>query len=173
MLDEKPFREMAEKTLAAFGDRLRQAPSAMPQMMVALDFGLAKPKQIVIAGKPDAADTRAMLRAVHERFIADKILLLADDGAGQAFLGKHLDFIQGVKMRDGKATAFVCRDYVCQLPTPDIQTMVRLLAGRSERSGSASGPETNAAAASSPVEPPTRETDEEEVNSVRSGKSKE
>jgi len=64
MLDEKPFREMAAKTLAAFGDRLRQAPSAMPQMMVAFDFYQSKPKQIVIAGKPDAADTRAMLRAV-------------------------------------------------------------------------------------------------------------
>jgi uncharacterized protein YyaL (SSP411 family) len=133
MLDEKTFREAGEKTLAAFGARLQQAPSAMPQMMVALDFSLAKPKQIVIAGKPDAADTRAMFRAAHENFIPNKILLLADGGNGQAFLGKHLEFIQDVKMEDSKATAYVCKNYVCQLPTTEIAVMRRLLSGNSGR----------------------------------------
>lgn len=127
MLDEKSFREMAEQTLAAFGARMQQAPSAMPQMMVALDFSLAKPKQIVIAGKPDAADTRSMLRAVNETFIPNKILLLADGGGGQAFLGEHLEFIQDVKPINGKATAFVCQDYVCQIPTTNLNILTRLL----------------------------------------------
>ena len=127
MRDEKPFREMAEKTLAAFGDRLKQAPSAMPQMMVAFDFQLTKPRQIVIAGKPNAADTRAMLRAVHENFIPNKIILLADGGDGQTFLGKHLEFIQDVKMMDGKATAYVCENYVCHTPTPDLSKFASLL----------------------------------------------
>lgn len=51
MLDEKPFCEMAEQTLNTFGGRLQQAPSAMPQMIVALNFHLTKAKQIVIAGR--------------------------------------------------------------------------------------------------------------------------
>ena len=118
---------MAEQTLAAFGARLQQAASAMPQMMVALNFHLTKAKQIVIAGKPDAADTRAMLRAVHENFIPNKILLLADSGNGQAFLGQHLEFIQDVKMEDGKATAYVCENYVCHAPTPDLSKLASLL----------------------------------------------
>ena len=128
MLDEKSFRETGERTLASFGDRLHQAPSAMPQMMVALDFSLTKPKQIVIAGKPDAADAHAMLRAVRERFIPNKIVLFADGGEGQAFLGKHLEFIQSVQAKDGKATAFVCENYVCQLPTTNVDIVVKLLA---------------------------------------------
>ena len=127
MLDEKPFREIAEQTLTAFGGRLQTAPSAMPQMMVALDFSLTKPKQIVIAGQPDAADTRLMLRTVHETFIPNKFLLLADGGHGQAFLGKHLEFIQDVKMVNGKATAYVCEDYVCHTPTPDLSKFASLL----------------------------------------------
>jgi uncharacterized protein YyaL (SSP411 family) len=127
MLDEKSFREMAEKTLSAFGERLQQAPSAMPQMMVALDFNLTKPKQIVIAGKPDGADTRVMLHVVHETFIPNKFLLLADGGNGQAFLGKHLEFIQDMKMVSGKATAYVCEDYVCHAPTPDLSKFASLL----------------------------------------------
>lgn len=132
MLDEKPFREMVEKTLAAFGARLQQAPSAMPQMMVAFDFHMAKPKQIVIAGKHDAADTRAMLRTVHENFIPNKIILLADGGDGQTFLGKHVEFIQDVKMMDGKATAYVCENYVCHTPTPDLSKLAGLLVPKSK-----------------------------------------
>jgi uncharacterized protein YyaL (SSP411 family) len=123
MLDQQEFRSLAEKTLAAFGPRLSQTPSTMPQMMVAFQFHLSKPKQIVIAGKPDAADTRAMLRAVHQKFIPNKILLFADGGERQDFLGRHLDFIQSVKPMDGKATAYVCENYVCQLPTTDISEM--------------------------------------------------
>ncbi len=130
MLDDKSFRDMAEKTLTAFAARLQQAPSAMPQMMVALDFSLSKPKQIVIAGKPNAADTRAMLGVAHEHFIPAKILLLADGAGGQAFLGQRLEFIQDVKPLDGKTTAYVCENYVCHTPTPDLGKLTSLLAAK-------------------------------------------
>jgi len=66
-----------------------------------------------------------MLRAVHENFIPDKILLLTDGGNGQAFLGKRLEFVKDIKPIAGKATPFVCRDYACQLPTTNIVTMLK------------------------------------------------
>jgi len=52
----------------------------MPQMLVALEFSLARPRQIVIAGKPGAPDTEALLREVRAHFLPDKIVLLADGG---------------------------------------------------------------------------------------------
>jgi len=130
MTDSDRFRQYADKTLAAFSSRLKQVPHAMPQMLVAFDFQLDKPKQIIIAGKPDAQDTRAMLSAVHATFIPNKILLLADAGPGQETLARHVAFIESVNMIDGKATAYVCENYVCQLPTAEIDTMVRLLKGQ-------------------------------------------
>jgi uncharacterized protein YyaL (SSP411 family) len=127
MTDNAEFRGLAEQMFSVFSARLQRAPSAMPQMLVAFDFHLDKPKQIIIAGKPDAADTRAMLRAVHARFIPNKILLLADGGAGQQALARRLQFIKSVKMLDGNATAYVCENYVCKLPTNDVATMLRLI----------------------------------------------
>jgi len=127
MLDKKEWWEMAEKTLRLFGSRLQSIPHAMPQMLVAVEFSLDKPKQIIIAGKREAPDTRAMLRAVHEGFIPNKILLLADGDEGQNYLGKYLPFIKSMTMIDGKATAYVCENYVCQLPTTAIGVMVKLL----------------------------------------------
>jgi uncharacterized protein YyaL (SSP411 family) len=127
MLDKKEWWEMAEKTLRLFGSRVQSMPQATPQMLVAVDFSLDKPKQIIVAGKPEAPDTRAMLRAVHELFVPNKILLLADGGAGQNYLGKHLPFVAAMAMKDGKATAYVCENYACQMPTAEIEVMKKLL----------------------------------------------
>jgi uncharacterized protein YyaL (SSP411 family) len=127
--DRADYREAAQKTLSAFELHMRKAPHAVPQMLCALDFYLSKPKQIVIAGKPDAADTRAMLRAVRERYLPNKILIVADGGERQQKLAKLLPFLETVKPMDGKATAFVCENYVCKLPTTDLAAMVKLIVG--------------------------------------------
>jgi uncharacterized protein YyaL (SSP411 family) len=119
LTDSKEFRARAEKTLAVFSDQLTKAPTAMPQMLVALDASLAKPRQIVIAGPANAAGTRALLREVHARFMPNRLLLLADSGPSQKWLGERLEFIQAMKPTGGKPTAFVCENFVCQMPETD------------------------------------------------------
>jgi len=127
MLDKKSYQEKAAKTLASFGATMKQAPTSMPQMLCALDFSLTKPMQIIVAGKLNSSDTQAMLRVAFQKFIPNKILLLADGGKGQDFLGSHLDFIRDVEPMDGKATAFVCENYACQLPTTETNQLSSLL----------------------------------------------
>jgi len=125
--DKAEYRDMVGKTLQLFGERLRKVPQVAPQMLVALDFSLQKPKQIVIAGKPDATDTKRMLRAVHERFLPARIILLVDGGPAQAELSKRLPFLKGIAPKDGKATAFVCENYACKLPTTDVEQLKKQL----------------------------------------------
>ena len=99
-------------------------------MACALDFYLSKPKQIVIAGKADSADTHAMLRAVHERYLPNAIVIVADGGDSQKTLAKLLPFLETIKPINGKATAYVCVNYACQLPTSDVSKFKEMLAGR-------------------------------------------
>src|SRR5262249_39972623 len=49
--DDKQLTERARKTVDGFATTLSHFPSAMPKMLVALDYSLSKPRQIVIAGK--------------------------------------------------------------------------------------------------------------------------
>jgi uncharacterized protein YyaL (SSP411 family) len=126
--DAPECAERAKKTIAAFSDRLTQSPTTLPQMLVALDASLAKPRQIVIAGPRDAAATHALLREVHTHFLPDKILLFADGGAGQQWLGERLEFLRTVAPLDGKPAAYVCENFVCQLPTSDAVKLRELLA---------------------------------------------
>jgi hypothetical protein len=94
-------------------------PQAVPQMACALDFALGKPLQIVIAGQRNAPDTQALRRVVHERFLPNKVLLLAADGGA---------FAQTLKPVAGKATAYVCENFACKLPTNDPATLAQQLA---------------------------------------------
>ena len=96
-------------------------------MMSALDFNLAKHQQIVIAGIPGAADTQALLRLVWERYIPNRVLLLADGATGQKQLAQWLPLLANVKPKQGRATAYICENYVCNLPTNDPKTAARLL----------------------------------------------
>jgi uncharacterized protein YyaL (SSP411 family) len=129
MTDRTDWRDKADATFAAFAGRLGSQGTAVPGLVSALDFSLSKPRQILIAGDPGAADTRAMLRLVHERFIPNKILLVADGGAGQQQLAQWLSVVESVSRKDGRATAYICEDYVCQLPTADLVIAAQLLDG--------------------------------------------
>ena len=126
--DRQDLRDRAAKTLAAFADQLAKSPTALPQMLVALDTALAKPRQIVIAGPREAAATRALLRETHAHFIPNKLVLLADGGPGQQWLGERLEFVKTVGPIGGRPAAFVCENFVCQLPVSDVAKLRELLA---------------------------------------------
>ena len=129
-LDDRAARARAEETLRAFAQQLERAPSSMPKMLVALGWSRAKPKQIVIAGKPGAGDTAALVREVHHQFLPHRVLLLADGGAGQKFFSERIEFMKSVELIDGKPAAYVCENFVCQLPTTEPAKLRALLRKR-------------------------------------------
>lgn len=127
MTDNDDWRQKGPQTMSAFSTQFSSSPSSSPQMMTAYDFANNTTKQIVIAGKLDAPDTKRMLEEAHRHFLPNRVLLLADGAEGQQFLGERLAFIRNVRPLRGKATAFVCEHYVCKLPTTDVEVMGRLL----------------------------------------------
>jgi uncharacterized protein YyaL (SSP411 family) len=128
--DEKRWRERAEKTIGAFSPQLGHFPSAMPQLLVALDFSMSKPRQIVVAGRHDSGETRALLGEVHRHFIPNKILLLADGGDGQKYLEEKLEALRRMNLVEGKPAAYVCENFACQAPVKDPEALGELLSGR-------------------------------------------
>jgi uncharacterized protein YyaL (SSP411 family) len=125
---EKQWQRRAEKTIGAFHPTLSRFPSAMPQMLVALDFNSSKPRQIVIAGKKDAPETKALLTEVHRHFLPKTILLLADGAEGQKYLGEKIEAVRAMSMVDGKSAAYVCENFTCKAPVTGSNQLAELLA---------------------------------------------
>ena len=127
IMDSKELRERAEKTIASMGDLLAKAPSAVPLMLCAVDASMSKGRQIVIAGKPGADDTKALIKEARANYAPNQIILLADGGLGQAWLGKHNGTITDMAPQGGKAAAFVCEDFTCKAPETDPAKLRELL----------------------------------------------
>jgi uncharacterized protein YyaL (SSP411 family) len=127
MLNHEPWSQQARTLLRNASNQITQNPTAVPQMLVALDFALQKPRQIVIAGKQYAQDTRALQKIVNSDFRPHSVVLLADGEAGQEYLSKHTETYGAMTTRDGKATAYICEDFVCELPTNDPKKVKDLL----------------------------------------------
>jgi uncharacterized protein YyaL (SSP411 family) len=128
--DDRKIEERAKKTIDAFAPTLSHFASAMPQMLVAVDFGLSKPRQIVIAGKIDNAETKTLLKEVHRHFLPNTILILADGGDGQKYLGERNEAIRAMSMIDGKPAAYVCENFTCKAPVTDPRALRDLLSSR-------------------------------------------
>jgi uncharacterized protein YyaL (SSP411 family) len=127
MTEDDTVRRRAVKTISVFGGQLNGTPESMPAMMSAYDALNSVQRQIVIAGAPQSADTRQMLDLVWQRYVPNSILMLADQGAGQKELARRLSFIATMRPKNGKATAYICQNYVCNLPTDDPEVVARLL----------------------------------------------
>ncbi|NIP87713.1 MAG: thioredoxin domain-containing protein, partial [Gammaproteobacteria bacterium] len=74
-------------------------------MMLALDFHQSSPRQIIVAGDAEGADTRALMQAIYTRYLPNKVLLLADGGAAQSRLAESLPLIDALGRESGRATA--------------------------------------------------------------------
>lgn len=127
LLDRREWREKAGRTFDYYAHRLASGPTAMPQMLVAMELAAAPPRHVVIAGKPDAPETRAMIAEFDRRFLPHDLLLVADVGARHKALGKLAPFVAPLTPRDGRATAYVCVDYACRLPTTDAHALAAQL----------------------------------------------
>ncbi len=128
MTGEPAFARAADGVFKAFAPSVQRNPAGHSQMLVALDFALGPSYEVVIAGAPGAADARVMLRALEQRFLPNKVVLLRPDGPDAARLATLAEFTQSQSSLGGRATAYVCRDFACRAPTTDPQQMLAALA---------------------------------------------
>jgi len=121
------YRARAEKTIKAFTTTLSRIPSAMPQMLVALDSLLTEPRQIVIAGSCDASEPKALLAEINDHFVPNKVVLLADGGESQEYLGKTNEALHAMTPVNGKPAVYVCQNFTCHAPVTTVNELSPLL----------------------------------------------
>ena len=115
---DSSYHTRAEQALHAAADLLHRSPLAANELLLALDFQLDTPREIVIAVSPDDANPAPFLDRVRARFLPNRVLLIMqardqDTLAGITPLGIDKPLL------GGRTTAYVCEHHVCALPTTD------------------------------------------------------
>ena len=111
------------------GRGLARAARVVPMMLAALSAWHADHAQIVVAGPHDRADTLALLGEATRRYrpFATVIPVDPDAKTGESGAERALPWIAAMRMRDGHATAYVCRAFACREPVTDAEALAAQL----------------------------------------------
>ncbi len=117
------FSRAADRILNASLPQISGHPEAGTQFLAAYQRSLAPSEEIVIVGESGSESTRELIKTVHGLFLPTASLLFVpegDDGQRQR-IERIVPFVSGMTMRDGRATAYICRGYSCREPlvSPD------------------------------------------------------
>ena len=116
------YEERARKVFAAFGPRLAQLGRALPFMACALSAAYATPEQIVVVGHAASPERDALWAAANARYRPFASMVLVSSGDAQQRLAKLMPWVESMSLDEG-AAAFVCRNFACDAPTSDPDTL--------------------------------------------------
>ena len=136
---DSKFEEAARRALEGFAEPLERNPFGSPVMFWAVDFALGPTQEIVIAGDPSADDTRQMVKALHARYLPRAIVLLHSSGAAGKAIERLAPYVAQQGPLRGQATAYICENFICQLPITDVATFLERLPSRQPRNAGTEG----------------------------------
>ncbi len=128
------YRQRAEGTLAAFGRVLGSSPTALSEMLLALEFLAGVPKEIVIVTRGPRADAEPFLARLRGVFLPSRVLVVVSEGAELEAHLRLAPLLEGKVARGGDTTAYVCERSICELPTTDPAVFASQLARPGPRS---------------------------------------
>jgi uncharacterized protein YyaL (SSP411 family) len=112
------YRRRGVATVAALRAQWTGSPQGLPQLLCALELAFLPPRHVVLAGDPAAEDFRALAAVVHEKFGPRRTLVRAY---------ATLPWTAPMEPLAGRAAAYVCEDYTCQLPVVEPAELRRVL----------------------------------------------
>src|SRR3989338_6929352 len=127
MTGNPKFQETALQIVKTFSRRVLQSLISYTQFMSGVDFLIGPSYEIVIVGDSKADDTTVMLKVLREQFIPNKVVLFRPADVKLPEITTLTAFTSNLIGIEGKATAYVCQDYACKLPTIDREDMLKLL----------------------------------------------
>jgi hypothetical protein len=95
-----------------------RAPTMLGHALGAIDLYVSRTKEIAIVGDPDSADTKALVAEVHRRFLPNMVL-----AAGDPLRSTEVPLLGDRPQHGGRATAYVCEQFVCQQPVTEPEAL--------------------------------------------------
>jgi uncharacterized protein YyaL (SSP411 family) len=116
---ERDLEDAATGFLRLIAPAVEQAPGGFGNALCAIDRETGGSLEIAIIG----SDSRALLETAWEPYVPNRVLAASDAPSDQPPLLKHRTSLEGTP------TAYVCRNFVCELPVTDVAALTeRLLA---------------------------------------------
>ncbi len=123
---DSAYNARAATSLRSARAVMQRYPTAAGHWLGALDFYLSQTKEIVIVGEREDGATAELVREVFRNYLPNRVFVGSPEGIGG---GSDLPLLQERHLTNGRPTAYVCENYVCQLPVNGAGDLARQLVG--------------------------------------------
>jgi uncharacterized protein len=122
---EVTYEARAVAALRPLADLLSRHPSGFGRFLCALDFHLGPRVEVALVAPAGDGGAAALAAEVFGRYLPNRVVAgaAADDPSASA----GIPLLEGRGAVEGKATAYVCRNYACELPVTEPVTLARQL----------------------------------------------
>jgi uncharacterized protein YyaL (SSP411 family) len=121
---EETYRTKALAALRPMADLLARHPTGFGRFLCALDFNLGPVVEVALVAPADNG-LAPLAAEVFGRYLPNRVVAGMREGDPAAATG--LPLLEGRRVVDGRPTAYVCRNYACDLPATDPATLARQL----------------------------------------------
>ena len=115
VFDNHRYSELALSSFERDGDAIMRFGPGFGRMLSVVDRSLAPPLEVAIIGEPSDPRTRSLIQAAHS--IPARNLTIVGGPPGEELA--DIPLLRGRGTSGEKPTAYVCREYVCDLPVTD------------------------------------------------------
>jgi uncharacterized protein len=122
---EGDYQKFAAMILRTMQQAMTRYPSAFGYLLGGLDFYLSEAKEIALIGDVDSHEVRLFIEEIYSRYLPNKAVAGCEPNDQQAIAAIKL--LADRPMVDGKATAYVCRNYTCLAPATTTQELAARL----------------------------------------------
>jgi len=112
------YLDAARRALSPEASAASRYPSAFGRLLSMQASLLDPPLELVVLGSPGDPGTGSLLREAHRRFAPNRVII-----GGEPETLPPLPLLRGRTRRDGRATAYVCRDFTCGPPVTDPEAL--------------------------------------------------
>jgi uncharacterized protein len=116
LLGDAARRERAMRVLASLSEPIARYASAFGHLLGAADMAVHGAVEVALAGDPASDDFRALADAVGAEYVPSLVIA---GGAPRADGPVDVALLADKDARESRATAYVCRQYLCEEPTTD------------------------------------------------------
>jgi len=120
---ETQYADAARRWLRVMAPVVADHPTAFAHLLGAFDRAVHPPVEVAVVGDPSDPATRELAREVTTRVLPGTVLLVAAPAVGADLS----PLLAGRDQVGGRPTAYVCRDYACELPVTDLEALRGLL----------------------------------------------
>jgi uncharacterized protein len=121
LLGDEGMRRRAARVVETWAEPMKRYPSAFGHMLCVADMLVEGAVELALVGDVRSPDFKALERAAAERYVPS-LVVAGGDGREDG-----VALLAGREMREGRATAYVCRHYTCDEPVVDAGALVRQL----------------------------------------------